>query len=258
MLTGRMAMRNNEVRFQRILGVRFCVGPEAQVVEKIVSSGGLVVVPAAPALRDLNRDAAYREALLNADFAITDSALMVWLWNLISGDKIPKLSGLKYLRALLNREDLRTCGASFWIMPSERSARRNLDWLQRSGVNLSASDTYVAPMYGETVEDTQLLAHIEESRPRHVVIGIGGGTQEKLGFYLRRNLSFTPSIHCIGAAIGFLSGDQVQIPVWADELGLGWLWRCISDPKRFIPRYWRARSLVSLMLRYREECPVVE
>ena len=96
---------------------------------------------------------------------------------------------------------------------------------------------------------------MQRIRPKHVVVTIGGGTQERLGLYLKRNLDFLPAIHCIGAAIAFLSGDQVHIPDWTDRFYLGWLYRCISEPKRYIPRYWGARKLLSLMLKYRSELP---
>jgi UDP-N-acetyl-D-mannosaminuronic acid transferase (WecB/TagA/CpsF family) len=92
-------------------------------------------------------------------------------------------------------------------------------------------------------------------RPQHVVVTVGGGTQERLGLYLKRNLPYLPAIHCIGAAIAFLSGDQVHIPVWADKFYLGWLFRSLSDPKRYVPRYWDARNLFQLILRYRHELP---
>jgi UDP-N-acetyl-D-mannosaminuronic acid transferase (WecB/TagA/CpsF family) len=110
-------------------------------------------------------------------------------------------------------------------------------------------------MYGREIEDPALLALLERLRPQHVVVTVGGGTQERLGLYLKQRLSYRPAIHCIGAAIAFLSGDQVGIPVWADKLYLGWLFRTIADPKRFGPRYWEARKLLGLMVRYRERLP---
>ena len=100
-----------------------------------------------------------------------------------------------------------------------------------------------------------LLQRINERRPRHIVVTLGGGTQERLGLYLRGELDCKPSIHCIGAAIAFLSGDQVQIPRWADRMYLGWLFRCLSDPRRYMPRYWDARKLLSLMIRYGSSLP---
>lgn len=243
-------------RFQQILGVRFFVGDAQGAIDEVSRHGGLVVVPAAPALKNLAVDKSYREALLGADFAIADSAFMVLLWNLIDRNRIPKLSGLKYLRALLDEPSFKTQGNTFWVMPNAASAQRNLRWLRENGVNVVNEDVYLAPLYGHAVIDEELLERIEERRPRHIVLGVGGGTQERLGLYLKQRLSYRPAIHCIGAAIGFLSGDQVRIPVWADTLGLGWLYRTVADPKRFFPRYWDARHLAPLLLKYRDRLPV--
>jgi len=218
------------VRFQKILGIRFLVGNAQEAIDQVSLSGGLVVVPAAPALKNLPYDEKYRAALLGADFAIADSALMVVLWNLLERDRIPKLSGLKYLRKLIAQTEFRRPETSFWVMPSKQAARCNMCWLNRHGVAVSEEDVYPAPLYGTEIEDQELLRRLNERRPRHVVLGLGGGTQERLGLYLKQNLSYTPAIHCIGAAIAFLSGDQCRIPVWADTLGLGWMFRSLSDP----------------------------
>jgi UDP-N-acetyl-D-mannosaminuronic acid transferase (WecB/TagA/CpsF family) len=243
-------------RFQQILGVRFFVGDAQGAIDEVSEHGGLVVVPAAPALKNLAVDKGYREALLGADFAIADSAFMVLLWNLIDSNRIPKLSGLKYLRALIDEPEFKQLGNTFWVMPTAASAQRNLRWLRGNGVSVANEDVYLAPLYGQSISDEELLERIEERRPRHIVLGVGGGTQERLGLYLKQHLSYRPAIHCIGAAIGFLSGDQVRIPVWADTLGLGWLCRTVADPKRFVPRYWDARHLAPMLLKYRDRLPV--
>jgi N-acetylglucosaminyldiphosphoundecaprenol N-acetyl-beta-D-mannosaminyltransferase len=244
-------------RFQQILGVRFFVGDAQGAIDEVSQHGGLVVVPAAPALKNLAVDKGYREALLGADFAIADSAFMVLMWNLIDSNRIPKLSGLKYLRALLDEPEFKQLGSTFWVMPTAASAQRNLRWLRQNGVDVVNEDVYLAPLYGTVISDEELLERIEERSPRHIVLGLGGGTQERLGLYLKQHLSYRPAIHCIGAAIGFLSGDQVSIPVWADALGLGWLCRTMADPKRFVPRYWDARHLAPMLLKYRDRLPVV-
>ncbi len=96
---------------------------------------------------------------------------------------------------------------------------------------------------------------IRRKRPEHVVMAVGGGVQEKLGAELLRQLDYQPAVHCTGAAIGFLTGEQARIPMWADRCRLGWLFRCISEPAKFVPRYWEARKLVSLMLHYHGRLP---
>ncbi len=237
-----------------ILGVRFFGGSVEEAVDQM-ERGGLLVVPAAPALKDIDRNPRYREALLNADLCIPDSAFMVMIWNRISRQKIQRLSGLLYLRELLQRPDTHRPGNVVWIMASPASAERNLDWLKSQGIEVPKECVYLAPMYGDEVDDPALVETLERVRPRHVVVTIGGGTQERLGLYLKRFLPYRPAIHCIGAAIAFLSGDQVGIPVWADKLYLGWLFRTLADPKRFGPRYWEARKLLNLMVRYRDTLP---
>lgn len=241
--------------YRRILGLDFFIGSAADAVDRM-DGGGLLVVPAAPALKNLGSDTGYREALQNADLRITDSAFMVLVWNLLERDRIRRLSGLEYVVEFLKRPEVRRPGAVFWIMAGAASAERNLVWLRRKGFEVSPEDVYLAPTYGAEIEDLELLRILGERRPKHVFVTIGGGTQERLGLYLKRRLPYLPAIHCIGAAIAFLSGDQVYIPKWADRCYLGWLFRCISNPKRFVPRYWDARQLFGLMVRYRDALPI--
>jgi UDP-N-acetyl-D-mannosaminuronic acid transferase (WecB/TagA/CpsF family) len=239
-----------------ILGIKFFIGTAAQAVERM-RAGGLLVVPAAPALKDLETKASYREALVNADMAIADSAYMVMVWNRLQHDSIRRLSGLEYLRELLKQPDVREPGNVLWIMASPISAERNLAWLGKEGIEVPEDCVYLAPMYSqEEIVDPMLLERVQRIRPQHVILTLGGGTQERVGLYLKRNLSYLPAIHCIGAAIAFLSGDQVRIPVWADRSYLGWLYRSISEPRLYVPRYWNARKLLYLLIRYRERLPV--
>lgn len=239
-----------------ILGIRFFLGTAAEAIAKM-RLGGLLVVPAAPALKDLGINEAYREALLNADVVIPDSAFMVIVWNRLQHDSILRLSGLEYLRELLQQPDIRNPSDCLWIMASPLSAKRNLGWLEEQGITVPDDCVYVAPLYGQgELCDETLLELLERVRPKHVILTLGGGTQERLGLYLKRNLSYLPAIHCIGAAIAFLSGDQVHIPVWADRYYLGWLYRSVSEPKRYVPRYWDARKLLYLLMRYRDRLPV--
>jgi UDP-N-acetyl-D-mannosaminuronic acid transferase (WecB/TagA/CpsF family) len=241
--------------FQQILGIRFFTGSAEDAVA-IGLRGGLVVVPAAPALVELQWNVPYREALLNADLAITDSGLMVLLWRILTGKNIARVSGLKYLKLMFDLKALQSRESVLWIMPNAAARDQNLTWLRSQGYEFDASDCYLAPNYSQgDIVDTTLIEMVTKRKPKNIVVCLGGGTQERLGLMLKRACEFKPGIHCIGAAIGFLTGSQVQIPMWADRLFLGWLFRCWSQPKTFVPRYWRACQLVPMMFRYRENMP---
>lgn len=248
-----------------ILGIRFYTrGGE---IETRLHDGGLVLVPSGPGLsQDLPHKAVYRDALLNADYVIPDSGLMVLLWNILNLNqghvRIARYSGLKLLWDLLPLTEIQAIGASYWIMPDAAERDRTLEWLQKTGFQgLEEEHCYLAPFYRDSlepdgsVEDSVLLADLEEKRPAYVFVNVGSGVQEQLGWYLRKNLSYRPAILCTGAAIAFLTGGQAPIPRWADRFFLGWLFRVMQNPYRFGRRYLAALKLIPLMLRYRDRLP---
>ena len=244
----------------------------------------------------LCRDPDYRRALLSAEIAIADSGFMVLLWKFSAGESIPRISGLEHVKRLLEHESVREPGAVVWVVATEESKRKLVDFLAEkadsgklkakkesskdeekadngepttesgklrgtvaSGLRSPISDlgtsAYVAPKYGRPVEDPELLALVREQQPRHVVIAVGGGIQDQLGRYLLEQLDYRPAVHCIGAALGFFTGDQVRIPDWADRFFLGWLFRAVAQPTVFVPRFWSARRLPWLIWKYRDKLP---
>lgn len=137
----------------------------------------------------------------------------------------------------------------------ERGASSGERGAESTGVRVE--NTYVAPMYGWEVVDRDLLARLDQLRPRNIIIGVGAGPQEKLGYWLREHLSYRPAIHCIGGALGFVTGDQVAIPGWADRFYLGWLLRLLSQPRVFVPRLARGRVLPWLIWKYGHRLPPI-
>jgi UDP-N-acetyl-D-mannosaminuronic acid transferase (WecB/TagA/CpsF family) len=237
---------------QKILGVPFFTGTVEQLFAH-TREAGLVVFPSAPVLAAMEKDVAHRQAVESADLAVADSGWMVLLWLALRGCRIPRISGLRYLERILQDNALRQAGASFWVMPSAADAEANRAWLATQGIPVEPSSTYLAPRYGAgALRDDALLAAVEAAQPAFVFLCVGGGVQERLGHYLRTQLSYKPTILCIGAAIAFLSGRQVSIPTWADRLFLGWLFRIFSNPGLYFPRYWKSVRLAVLLWRHGE------
>src|SRR5262249_61708634 len=100
----------------------------------------------------------------------------------------------------------------FWVLPNEDARLRLLDWSRREAFRIANENCYVAPRYAFELNDQNLLALIERRRAAHIIIAIGSAAQEKLGYYLRENLSYRPAIHCICAALIFITRDQRATP----------------------------------------------
>jgi len=243
---------------QRILGIRFFNGDVDEALAFMFRQGGLLVAPSGTCFARLRRDPPYREAMTRADLAIPDSGAMALLWRILRGRKIRRISGLKYLQHLSTRFFADKTSSVFWVLPNETAREKTARWLRANQFPLTEVDLYIAPRYHATIEDRELLAKIDNRRPTHIVIGIGSGPQERLGHFLRDHLSHRPAIHCIGAALGFLTGDQIKIPGWADRFYLGWLLRLFAQPHIFIPRLTRALELPWLIIKYGEKLPPLE
>ena len=240
---------------RQILGIRFFNGDVEEAVASMFHDRGFLVAPSGTCFARLREDETYRRAVLSADLAIADSGLMVGLWRLLQREKVHRISGLKYLKHLLTNLKGEGSREVFWVLPTEPARQNLLDWSRREAFSINKENCYVAPRYGSDVEDGDLLCLVEQHRAAHIVIAIGSGAQEKLGYYLRENLSCRPAIHCTGAALGFITGDQKAIPDWVDRLYLGWFWRLVAQPRIFVPRLSRALELPWLIWKYGQKLP---
>lgn len=214
----------------------------------------MLVAPSGPGLASVEDDSDYTNALRSADYVIADSGFMVLSLKMLGRNSPARVSGLRLIRALLSCPRFMSADQVLWVLPEsdmELSLRTLLN--ARSADNIDNHHFCLAPYYKGRgpIEDDELRAYIDAGDYRWVVLCVAGGKQEKLGAYLRDNLSGSPAILCLGAAIAFETGDQANIPEWADRFSLGWLFRLVDNPRLYWPRYVAAFGLLRLLLRDR-------
>jgi UDP-N-acetyl-D-mannosaminuronic acid transferase (WecB/TagA/CpsF family) len=240
---------------ERILGIPFFTGTVEEAVEFHGRNGGYIVIPAAPALIKLNYDEEYRRAMQGADLALADSGLLVFVWRFATGRKGKNISGISYFKQLFERGGIQAGESAFWVFATNRSKEKAVAWLGSRGFGIDDRDCFVTVDPPSSSRDYAILVKIEERKQKHIVIAMAGGGQEKLALYLRDYLLYRPSIHCIGAALGFISGEERAIPLWAEHSHLGWLLRLLAQPRMFFPRIGIAFALAWMIFKYRSELP---
>jgi UDP-N-acetyl-D-mannosaminuronic acid transferase (WecB/TagA/CpsF family) len=142
---------------------------------------------------------------------------------------------------------LKKQGVLFSVDPSKQESKVNNKYLNEVGVNIDKTNHYVSPFYDKNnISDEKLIEILEslEIRPKFLLLNLGGGVQERLGFYIKKKLSYKIGIICTGAAIAFETGQQARLPKCFDDLYLGWFVRTFQNPKRFSKRYFNALRLV--------------
>ncbi len=239
-----------------ILGIDFYNDSLERALEEAHQKGGLFLAPSGPGLAELGKNSQYDQALQTADINLIDSGYLAMLWKKRTGNSLQRHSGLKFIKALVEDPKFIACSEQLWVMPHRTAIEATADYLSKSGICLGTENFYEAPYYqASDIVDQTLLAQIQTERPQYIILAIAGGKQEVLGHWLRAHLDYRPAIICIGAAIAFLSGQQANIPPWADRIYIGWFLRILADPKNFIPRYWKARKLKSILQTYGETAP---
>ena len=215
--------------------------------QKYIVRKGLFVFPAGPALASIDHSPKYHESLIKADFVFFDSGFFVLLLRFLKNLKVSKFSGYKFLNLFFNYLKKNKKKSIFCIDPNLKFSRSNKNFLKNLGVQKIYN--YLAPDYQlKSLSDKKLLKLIKKFRPDFVLTNIGGGKQEILGLYLKKNLKIKTTILCTGAAISFFTKDQAPINSLIDRLYLGWFVRLIFNPLIFSKRYLYSLLLVPMVV----------
>ncbi|MFZ3142329.1 WecB/TagA/CpsF family glycosyltransferase [Polaromonas sp.] len=107
------------------------------------------------------------------------------------------------------------------------------------------------------------LALAATHQPALIVLGMGMPRQEEVASALRSELKFPCLIVCGGAIIDFLGGKTSRAPSWLRSIGMEWVFRLGTEPRRLFRRYvignplflTRALRLASLNRRLERHAP---
>lgn len=107
---------------------------------------------------------------------------------------------------------------------------------QVSGLEVTLCIAPSAPFDPDGREAEDILLRLESEGIGLCLLALGAPRQEALA--LRgRDLAPGVGFASIGAGLDFLGRHQRRAPRWMRRVGLEWLWRALSSPRRLIPRY---------------------
>lgn len=86
--------------------------------------------------------------------------------------------------------------------------------------------------------NARILSRIASVQPDLLVIGFGAPKQE-LWVHKHCHAIESKVAICAGATIDFLAGERRRAPPWMQRMGMEWLHRVASEPRRLVRRYAR-------------------
>tara|TARA_B100001093_G_scaffold520448_1_gene616051 strand:+ start:532 stop:1263 length:732 start_codon:yes stop_codon:yes gene_type:complete len=218
--------------------------------KKISNKNGLFVFPSGPGLATIKNNFEYLQSLRNSDFVFFDSGYFVLLLKILKNINVEKFSGYRFLRLLFKQFKKNKNFKILSVDPSKKLSITNRNFFINLGIRKKKIVNYISPIYNNSkIEDKKLLRIVNTIKPNYIILNLGGGVQEILGFYLKKNLKFKTKIICTGAAISFFTKDQAPINSLLDKFFLGWLTRIIFNSRTYFPRYFKALKLLKIVLK---------
>jgi N-acetylglucosaminyldiphosphoundecaprenol N-acetyl-beta-D-mannosaminyltransferase len=98
-----------------------------------------------------------------------------------------------------------------------------------------------SPPFGferDPAENEAILTRVAQSKCDVLIVGLGAPKQELWVLKHQARIA-APVALCVGATIDFLAGEKARAPRWMRRVGLEWVHRLGSEPRRLARRYLR-------------------
>jgi N-acetylglucosaminyldiphosphoundecaprenol N-acetyl-beta-D-mannosaminyltransferase len=236
-----------------LLGLEFADLTLAQAASRIAERPedapfGYVVTPNADHLVRISRDPRLRAIYRDRALCVLDSRVVAGLGRLL-GLVVPRVVTGSDLTADLLAQHLR---------PGERITIVGLseDYLPAlvARCGLAPPAHFNPPMGFDSDPEAfdAAVSFVQQNPARFVFFAVGSPRQELLAAAIKARGDATGTGLCIGASLEFLVGVRLRAPRLMRRMGLEWLFRLASDPRRLFRRYLiDSPVIIALLLKQR-------
>lgn len=186
-------------------------------------------------LLQAREDPKLRQALATAGLVVPDGYPLTRVGQMRAEANVGRVRGTDFTRALCAQAS--DAGHEVFFYGGAPGVPEAMaDQLQARYPDLEVAGTHSPPFRPLTdEEDEEEVAMINAAEPDIVFVGIGCPKQERWMVDHRDRLE-APVLLGVGAAFDFIAGNKREAPRPIQRVGLEWLWRFGSEPRRLWPR----------------------
>lgn len=200
---------------------------------------GVVFTPNVDHLMKLQKDPDFVNAYRKADFRVCDSQVLILASKFLGRPIKAKISGSDLFPLFCDHHRHNDHIKIFLLGGAEGIAAKAQERINaRIGREIIVQAH--SPSFGferNEAECQRILSMIRQSPANVLVVGVGAPKQEKWIATYRDQLPSIDIFMAVGAAIDFEAGNKPRAPELVSRLGLEWLYRLASEPKRLWKRY---------------------
>ena len=188
-------------------------------------------------IMDCQDDPQYRKIVNAADMVTPDGMPIVWLGRL-SGNKAVQRTYGPDLMLEVCREGVARGYRHYLYGGTAEVLQRLESRLKKQFLGINIVGSFSPPFSPsiDNIEKEEVLSAIDRARPDILWVALGSPKQD-YWMHRHRALLGVPVMVGVGAAFDFHSGEKPQAPRWMRGVGLEWLFRLLSEPRRLWKRY---------------------
>jgi len=200
---------------------------------------GVMLTLHVDSIMKLQKDREFYRLLPRFDVVTCDSQILVTAARLLGTPLQERVSGSDYFPRFYTRykDDpsvtVFICGGDPGVA---EIARRNVN--AKVGREMVVGTVAPSREYDRRPEEIErIITQINESRATVLVVGLGGGRQEKFIFGFRDRLPAIKLFLPLGGTIDYEAESLKRPPAWVTNAGLEWLYRVLREPRQRWRRY---------------------
>jgi N-acetylglucosaminyldiphosphoundecaprenol N-acetyl-beta-D-mannosaminyltransferase len=217
--------------------VTFAEALEAITVLVSEAKGGSVFTPNVDHIVLTENDVHLQEAYAMTSLSLVDGMPVLWAARLLGVPLPEKVSGSDLVEPLVARAA--SNGWRVYLLGGAAGAARTAGeiWSRRyPSLSIVGAEGPRIDMSLPAATRREVAQRIETTRPHLVFVALGNPKQE-LWIHENRERLRPAVLVAVGAALDFAAGATSRAPRWMSRVGLEWLYRLGSEPRRLWRRY---------------------
>jgi N-acetylglucosaminyldiphosphoundecaprenol N-acetyl-beta-D-mannosaminyltransferase len=200
---------------------------------------GVVFTPNVDHLIKLQKDPEFLQAYSISDYKVCDSQILLYASKFLGTPFKEKISGSDLFPAFYNHHKNNHDIKIFLLGGVEGVAFQAQTKINHKIGREMVVGTYSPPFGFEKDEEEcqKIIDLINNSAATVLAIGLGAPKQEKWIYKYKGLLPKIKIFMAVGATIDFEAGNIKRAPKWISQIGLEWMFRLLSEPKRLWKRY---------------------
>lgn len=236
----RKAVSRPAIESRNILGMRVDCSDYDLAVEMIAAlaaeeHGRHVCVASVHMVIEARDDPTYQRIINQAEFVTSDGAPLVWALRWLGLEHAERVYGPTLTPRVCAKAAAEGIPVGFYGGTPDsllRLEERLLSQFPALQIVFSFAPPF-RPL--DESEDRAVVESIDDSGVQILFVGLGCPKQERWMAAHRSRLSCV--MVGVGAAFDFIAGVKLQAPAWMQRVGLEWLFRLATEPRRLWHRY---------------------